>query len=163
MQIYGEDMHCPMWNCMSELTMTLATIFVVQLTVQQAVEVGQPLLKQLWQSWRTNRAKGLRQASAVGWVEEQGALEEGGGASNLGMSEEEAQALLPEHPGVIDDYAVFFPATPLIVNSPCCHMFLSPSPSRSQMDAPYFHGARLTKTDSCCVFYSCRIPLVAMP
>jgi hypothetical protein len=85
-------MHCPEWNCMSELTMTLATIFVIQLTVQQLMELGLPVGKQLWKRLATSRPKvaGLERAPDEGTA----------------MSEEEAQSLLPEYPGVIDDYAV---------------------------------------------------------
>ncbi len=98
--MYGEDMHCPMWNCMSELMMTLATIFIAQLTVQQAMEVGSPLLKQMWQRIRTRRDRSLT------WSETKN-LEVG--IANLTepkKSEEEAQSLLPEYPGVLDDYTV---------------------------------------------------------
>lgn len=110
-KVFGEDMHCPMWNCMSELTMTLATIFVVQLTVQQAMEVGQPYIKQLWKDLKTNREKGIRRASAMAFSDSQKNLMEQGlteapNSSRPGqMSEEEAQALMPDYPGVIDDYA----------------------------------------------------------
>jgi len=94
-KVFGEDMHCPEWNCMSELTMTLATIFTVQLTVQQAMELGMPVGKQLWRKLTTSREKGLRRASAM--------LADG--TEEGGLSEEAAQAMLPEYPGVIDDYA----------------------------------------------------------
>ena len=116
-QVFGEDMHCPMWNCMSELTMTLATIFVVQLTVQQAMEVGLPFFKQVLQDVRTNREKGLRRASAIAWDSQTNLMEAGTDEVASGravkMSEEEAQALLPAYPGVIDDYAV--PCLPSLV------------------------------------------------
>jgi ABC-type Fe3+ transport system permease subunit len=40
--VFGEDMHCPEWHCMPELTNTLAAVFAVQMTVVQFLEVCLP-------------------------------------------------------------------------------------------------------------------------
>jgi len=33
-------MHCPEWHCMQELTGTLASVFAIQMTVAQFIEVA---------------------------------------------------------------------------------------------------------------------------
>ena len=41
-QVYGVNMHCPEWHCMQELTGTLASVFAIQMTIAQFIEVATP-------------------------------------------------------------------------------------------------------------------------
>ena len=42
-QVYGVNMHCPEWHCMQELTGTLASVFAIQMTIAQFLEVATPI------------------------------------------------------------------------------------------------------------------------
>eukprot|EP00282_Hemiselmis_andersenii_P037798 CAMPEP_0169443350 /NCGR_PEP_ID=MMETSP1042-20121227/9308_1 /TAXON_ID=464988 /ORGANISM="Hemiselmis andersenii, Strain CCMP1180" /LENGTH=683 /DNA_ID=CAMNT_0009554571 /DNA_START=182 /DNA_END=2229 /DNA_ORIENTATION=+ len=87
--VYGVDMHCPEWHCMPELTVTLACVFAVQMTVVQTIEVGVPVLK----------------AKHREWAEEQEMRKKmGENAVIVPMSEEEKQSKMEPYDGVFEEY-----------------------------------------------------------
>mmetsp|Transcript_9072 Transcript_9072/g.21112 ORF Transcript_9072/g.21112 Transcript_9072/m.21112 type:complete len:722 (-) Transcript_9072:33-2198(-) len=93
-EVYGVNMHCPEWHCMQELTGTLASVFAIQMTVAQVLEVGLPIFK--------NRMR-IRQEEMT--IRKQ--MEEDGGDLNAIMpelSEEEAQSKMDAYEGVFAEY-----------------------------------------------------------
>lgn len=91
-KVFGEDMHCPEWHCMPELTATLGCVFAIQMTVVQGMEVGIPVLKAKYKAWQEEREmqRKMLDAGQTGPVAE--------------MCEEEKQAKCEEYPGVFEEY-----------------------------------------------------------
>ena len=117
---------------MSDLTQTVGTIFITQLTLQQAIELGlgplqaaaqqlQQRLQSLWHrlSGGEQGAPGEEAQGAAGGEEVRLPVEEG---ASGGRSEALCQSLLPEFSGILDDYMVRL----LILLSPSPFSFSAP-------------------------------------
>mmetsp|Transcript_32539 Transcript_32539/g.50655 ORF Transcript_32539/g.50655 Transcript_32539/m.50655 type:complete len:612 (+) Transcript_32539:170-2005(+) len=116
-KIYGVEIHCPEWHCMPELTMTLAAVFTIQITIAQAFEIGGPFFR----AW--NRKKTKESSSLAGGDTARGSkkndLGESGGEPAFQQnpdtvhvwlapadeSQEEWESELDKYSGVFDDYS----------------------------------------------------------